>query len=192
MNRTEKDIRRAFEKATPDVLDTVLSHDCHEKGIVVPVTKRKFVPFVVRKLVSAIITLLLIAALVAVMMLISNGQDAQQDNQITICEENGQKYIQLPVSETRVYVKEVLWAYLDLINYDLLLAADEAAMEKVAPHTPLDPEEPYLFLTVNEGEICLYLEMIAFPLEGYSSGCEDHIHIIGQYPITVNANISEQ
>ena len=192
MNKTEKDIRKAFESATPDVLDTVLSHDCHEKGIVIPVTKRKFVPFMARRLVSAIITLLIIVGLVALMMLISNGQDAQQDNQITICEENGMKYIQLPASEMRVYVKEALWAYLDLINYDLLLAADEAAMEKVAPHTPLDPEEPYLFITVSEGDLCLYLEMIAFPLEGYSSGCEDHIHVWGQYPITINANIIEK
>ena len=188
MNRTEKDIRNAFTKATPDVLETVLLHDCPEKGIVIPVTKRKFVPFVARRLLSALITLLLIAGLVAVIFLIPKGQG----NQVTICEENGMKYIQLPVSETRVYVKEAMWAYLDLVNYDLLLAADEAVLEKIAPHTPLDPEEPYLFLTVCEGELCLYLEMLAYPPEDYPSTVEDHIHVWGQYPITVNAHIREQ
>ena len=74
MNRTEKEIRNAFENATPDVLETVLLHDCPEKGIVIPATKRKFVPFMLRRILSALITLLLIACLVAVAMLLLNKQ----------------------------------------------------------------------------------------------------------------------
>lgn len=74
MNRTEKEIRNAFENATPDVLETVLLHDCPEKGIVIPAIKRKFVPFMLRRILSALITLLLIAGLVAVAMLLLNEQ----------------------------------------------------------------------------------------------------------------------
>ena len=70
MNRTEKDIRNAFQKATPDVLENVLSYDCHEKGIVVPVTKQKFGTFMLKKVLSALISLLLIAVLVAVITLL--------------------------------------------------------------------------------------------------------------------------
>ena len=73
MNKTEKEIRNAFENATPDVLETVLLHDCPEKGIVIPRAKRKFVPFVLRRILSALISLLLILGLVALAMLVWNS-----------------------------------------------------------------------------------------------------------------------
>lgn len=188
MNRTENEIRNAFQKATPNVLDSVLSHDCHEKGIVVPVTKRKFGSFMLRKIITAVVTLALIAVIVAVGLLFLHVQASGAEEQVTIIGDGSEKYILLPASKTQVCIPKDLWGYLDSVDYELLKAADAAILEKIASHRPKYRGEhmsPFYYgVLVYEGELCLQFEMIALPEQDTSAPCGDHIHVFGSYPIT--------
>ena len=70
MDRTEEQIRKAFQNATPDVLDHVMTEGYYEKGIVLPLEKKKFGSYMLRKILSRIITLLIIVAIIGILYVI--------------------------------------------------------------------------------------------------------------------------
>ncbi len=70
MDRTEEQIRKAFQNATPDVLDHVMTEGYYEKGIVLPLEKKKFGSFLLRKILSSLITLLIIVAIIVLLIVI--------------------------------------------------------------------------------------------------------------------------
>lgn len=83
MRITGNRIRRAFENVTPDVLNTAFSHDLPEKGVVVPMNKKKnFIPFVLQKIAvgAAMIALLIGIGTVAWMILNSRKNPPLNDN----------------------------------------------------------------------------------------------------------------
>ena len=70
MDRTEDKIRKAFENATPDVLDTVMKDGYYEKGVVLPLEKKSFGSYMLRKFLSRFITLLIIVAIIVALIVI--------------------------------------------------------------------------------------------------------------------------
>ncbi len=79
MNRTAKEIRRAFENITPNVLDRVLSQTSFEKGAVTPMKEKKpFIPFALQKIASAAAVVVLLFAIGAVALMILNGRTNPQ------------------------------------------------------------------------------------------------------------------
>lgn len=70
MDKTENKIRKAFENATPDVLDKVMTEGYYEKGIVLPLEKKKFGRFMLRKIISSVLLYLLIIAIVVLLIVI--------------------------------------------------------------------------------------------------------------------------
>ena len=70
MDRTEEKIRKAFENATPDVLDKVMTEGYYEKGIVLPLEKKSFGSYMLRRVLSRFITLLIIVAILVALIVI--------------------------------------------------------------------------------------------------------------------------
>jgi len=70
MDRTEEQIRKAFQNATPDVLENVMTEGYYEKGIVLPLEKKKCGNYMLRKILSRIITLLIIVAIIVALIVI--------------------------------------------------------------------------------------------------------------------------
>ncbi len=82
MKRTENKIRMAFENATPNVLDTVLSQSCEEKGTVIPMTEKKKNKFKFKEFAAtaAAVVLLFGVGYFAASMIGSQGQFSQGAN----------------------------------------------------------------------------------------------------------------
>ncbi len=79
MKRTENKIRKAFENATPNVLNTVLSECCEEKGTVIPMTEKKKNRFKLKEFAAtaAAVVLLFGVGYFAAGMIGSHGQFSQ-------------------------------------------------------------------------------------------------------------------
>lgn len=79
MNRTAREIRRAFENITPNVLDRVLSQSSLKKGAVTPMQEKKpFIPYAIQKIASAAAVVVLLVAIGAVALMILNGRTNPQ------------------------------------------------------------------------------------------------------------------
>lgn len=85
MKRTEDKIRRAFENATPNVLGTVLSQSCEEKGTVILMTEKKKNRFKFKEFAAtaAAVVLLFGVGYFAAGMIGSQGQFSQGQNNDT-------------------------------------------------------------------------------------------------------------
>ena len=79
MNRTTREIRRAFENITPNVLDRVLSQSSLKKGAVTPMKEKKpFIPYAIQKIASAAAVVVLLVAIGIVALMILNGRTNPQ------------------------------------------------------------------------------------------------------------------
>jgi len=79
VNRTAREIRRAFENITPNVLNRVLSQTSLEKGTVTPMQEKKpFIPCAIQKIASAAAVVVLLVAIGAVALMILNGRTNPQ------------------------------------------------------------------------------------------------------------------
>lgn len=79
VNRTAREIRRAFENITPNVLDRVLSQSSLKKGAVTPMQEKKpFIPYAIQKIASAAAVVVLLIAIGAVALMILNGRTNPQ------------------------------------------------------------------------------------------------------------------
>lgn len=85
MKRTENKIRKAFQNATPNVLNTVLSECCEEKGTVIPMTEKKKNKFKLKEFAAtaAAVVLLFGVGYFAAGMIGSQGQFSQGQNNDT-------------------------------------------------------------------------------------------------------------
>lgn len=116
------------------------------------------------------------------------------NSKVTILEEDGEKFLQLPVSQKRVYVWKQMWEYLDKVDYALLEAADNALLEEIAPYAD---DKPGYSLVVYEGELCICVEIIVdinppATTPDNTEGCGiDHEHLFFRKPITKGLNAEE-
>ncbi len=79
MNKTAREIRRAFENITPNVLDRVLSQSSLKKGAVTPMKEKKpFIPYAIQKIASAAAVVVLLVAIGIVALMILNGRTNPQ------------------------------------------------------------------------------------------------------------------
>lgn len=73
-----------------------------------------------------------------------------------LIERDGEQYLILPMSKDEIVVYEKYIPYLDDIDLDMLKAAEEKIAREVAQYS----ETPDLYLRVDEGYLCLYVEVI--------------------------------
>lgn len=79
MDKTAKQIRRAFENITPNVLDRVLSQSNHEKGVVIPMNEKKpVIPFILKKITTGAALIALVVCVGYVGLMILGGRASQQ------------------------------------------------------------------------------------------------------------------
>ena len=99
-------------------------------------------------------------------------------------EEEGEQYLLLPISKTKVLVYDGHRQYIEKIDMDLLKTAEEALSAQI----PQDESEPFFYLQMEEGDMYLCVEIIVDidPPETVtmedgtviSSGCGiDHEHV---------------
>ena len=116
------------------------------------------------------------------------------NSKVTILEEDGEKYIQLPVSQTRVFVWDHILSYLDKVDYTLLEVADKALLEDIAPYAD---NKPGYSLVIYEGELCICVELIVdinppATTPDATEGCGiDHEHLFFRRPITKGLNAKD-
>lgn len=114
------------------------------------------------------------------------GCKAQQANSQSeyFVEEDGEQYLLLPISGTKVLIYDGHKQYIDIIDMDLLKTAEEALSVQI----PQDESEPFFYLQMEEGDMYLCVEIIVDidPPETVtmedgtviSSGCGiDHKHV---------------
>lgn len=70
MDKTENKIRKAFENATPDVYEKVMTEGYYEKGIVLPLEKKSFGNYMLRRVLSRFITLVIVVLIVVALIVI--------------------------------------------------------------------------------------------------------------------------
>lgn len=129
-----------------------------------------------------------LAALVLAMacFLSLTGCKAQQANNQSkyFVEEDGEQYLLLPISGTKVLVYDGHKQYIEKIDIDLLKTAEE----KISAKIPQDESEPFFYLQMEEGDMYLCVEIIididppeTVTMEDgtvISSGCDiDHKHV---------------
>ena len=99
-------------------------------------------------------------------------------------EEDGEQYLLLPISGTKVLIYDGHKQYIEKIDMDLLKTAEETLSAQI----PQDESEPFFYLQMEEGDMYLCVETIVYidPPETVtmedgtviSSGCGiDHEHI---------------
>ena len=124
--------------------------------------------------------------LAAVCFLSFSGCKPQQANNRSeyFVEEDGEQYLLLPISKTKVLVYDGHRQYIEKIDMDLLKTAEEALSAQI----PQDESEPFFYLQMEEGDMYLCVEIIVDidPPETVtmedgtviSSGCGiDHEHV---------------
>ena len=109
-----------------------------------------------------------------------------------LIEEDGEQYLFLPISQSKIFVPDEYKQHLDNIDIELLITADESMCDKRSSYT----EIPGISLEFDtSGYLCLYAEWIvdieppnivtADNGEIISSGCNiDHEHIFFDVRIT--------
>ena len=136
----------------------------------------------------------LAAFVLAVACILSlTGCKAQQANNQTeyLVEEDGEQYLLLPISGTKVQVHDDCKQYIEIIDVDLLKAAEE----KISAQIPREVRDPWFYLQMDEGDMYLCVEIIVDinPPETVtmedgtviSSGCDiDHKHVFYSEPIS--------
>ena len=114
------------------------------------------------------------------------GCKAQQANGQSeyFVEEDGEQYLLLPISGTKVLIYDGHKQYIEKIDMDLVKTAEE----KLSAQIPQDESEPFFYLQMKEGDMYLCVEIIVDidPPETVtmedgtviSSGCGiDHKHV---------------
>ena len=102
-----------------------------------------------------------------------------------LIEEDGNQYLILPLSKSKIYVSDSHKRYLHNIDFELLVAAEETIYEATSAYE----EEPYIYLGRDSADhLCLCAELIINiepPTvvtdengEIFSTGCNiDHKHV---------------
>ena len=84
--------------------------------------------------------------------------------------ESGEKYLILPISKNKVLVYSDYEKYLDSIDIDLLNTAEEKLTAQISQYT----NHSDFYLQIDEGYLCLYVEVIV-DIENSSTGeYEEH------------------
>lgn len=138
-----------------------------------------------KKLVEFVLAMACLLALV--------GCKAHQVNNLSeyLMEEDGEQYLLLPISKTKVLIYDDHKQYLEKIDVDLLKTAEEKLSAKI----PQDVNAPWFYLQMDVGDMYLCVEIIVDidPPETVtmedgtliSSGCDiDHKHVFYSEPIS--------
>ena len=116
-----------------------------------------------------------------------------------LTEEDGEQYLVLPISKTKVYVWDHYNEYLDQIDVRLLKAAEKSLYEQAASYAA---SPAFSLQTDDEGYFCLCVELIVDidPSEvqtlpdgtAIEDGCDiDHKHVFLSERITTKIMIDE-
>ncbi len=127
MKRTEKKIRKAFENATPNVLNTVLSQGCEEKGTVIPMTEKKKKNFKFKEFAAtaAAVVLLFGVGYFAAGMIGTQGQFSQgpsSGGQIDATTDSIAEFIGQTEAE-QIALKDIFGDALKELNYSPIISS---------------------------------------------------------------------